>query len=222
MNKSINTFDKGGVKGYNWKNNVIYSQKYIVENIFLSEIDKKFTNLLTGGVKKEVVYMLIIKCPQCGAKSDKVIANLNVVVRFDLDANGSPREVVDTTIGIKEKVQNLHEAKVTHYVCNTCGHEWEPPKILDRPYTWYEIQRYGGLSGNNKITGVIQMDLHGISKITHECFLDIISVLLTETNLLTDISFKLIGYDEDVLYIEVSGNVEKVLKEYNQGRCASF
>lgn len=82
--------------------------------------------------------------------------------------------------------------------------------ILDKPYTEEEINSL--IDKNGYITGNVVANLTEIIDADLESFLDILSIRLTGSDLLTDISYEPIGFLQGYgLVIQVHGCVSEVL-----------
>ena len=80
--------------------------------------------------------------------------------------------------------------------------------ILEKPYTEEEIRTK---ANNNRIEGVIKIEMAQIIHSDMEEFLDILSEKLVGSCLLSDISYKIVGHESDyVLLLSVSGDISEI------------
>ena len=80
--------------------------------------------------------------------------------------------------------------------------------IFEKPYTEEEIRTK---ANNNRIEGVIKIEMAQIIHSDMEEFLDIISEKLTGSCLLSDISYKIVGYESDyTILLLVSGDISEI------------
>lgn len=80
--------------------------------------------------------------------------------------------------------------------------------ILEKPYTEEEIRTK---ENNNRIEGVIKIEMAQIIHSDMEEFLDIISEKLTGSCLLSDISYKIVGHESDyTILLLVSGDISEI------------
>lgn len=81
--------------------------------------------------------------------------------------------------------------------------------ILEKPYTEEEIKTKA--DENNRIEGVIKIEMAQIIHSDMEEFLDILSEKLVGSCLLSDISYKIVGHESDyVLLLSVSGDISEI------------
>jgi hypothetical protein len=64
-----------------------------------------------------------------------------------------------------------------------------------------------------KLTNPVRVELAEIVDNDLEGFLDLLSEKHTRSNLLMDIDYKIVGYTDDALIIEVSGDYSAILNE---------
>lgn len=65
----------------------------------------------------------------------------------------------------------------------------------------------------NIIQGVVAIDLEDIIDVDFNGFLSILSEKLTNTKDLTNIQYEIVGHNENILHIQVSGEALDILKE---------
>jgi hypothetical protein len=88
-------------------------------------------------------------------------------------------------------------------------------KLLDKPLTIEEMRKMAeaGVPGGLFVTGVVAVDLNDIIDNDLDGFMDHLSELLTGTEILMNIDYDVVGYEEhNVLHIKVSGDVSAVLE----------
>lgn len=86
--------------------------------------------------------------------------------------------------------------------------------ILTKPYTQEQIK---DLSKDKLwISGIVKMDVSDLIDHDFEQFLDLCSDKLTDTELLMEIDYKVVGFDKDTqeLFMKIEGNPEEVLRMY--------
>lgn len=82
--------------------------------------------------------------------------------------------------------------------------------ILKKPLGKSQIM--ARMDRDGYIKGVVAVDLEDVIDGDREAFLNVISTKLVGSDLLMDISYRLVGQRDDVLYIEVIGDPSEALQ----------
>lgn len=112
---------------------------------------------------------------------------------------------------VKAKIDRMHAANLHKLKpMPSCPKSSERPR--ERPFTKKEMKE-ACESGNPYMSGIVTMDANDAisGKYRLEGFLDRISVLLTGTNLLMDINYEVVGFEDGNLLIKVSGDVSETI-----------
>lgn len=87
-------------------------------------------------------------------------------------------------------------------------------KVLEKPLTLPEIKKKTK-NGKEYITGVVSVDIGVMTANDYESFLDELAMNLTNSDLLMDISYEVVGGKGSSVYLKVSGDVSQVLEQEN-------
>ncbi len=87
--------------------------------------------------------------------------------------------------------------------------------LMEEPYSMGQMKE--ALRGENEgyITGTVPVDLSEIIEGDLESFLDLLSEKVTGTELLTDITYEIVGFEEAILFIKVTGDVSSIVSVDN-------
>lgn len=83
--------------------------------------------------------------------------------------------------------------------------------VMQKPYTMEQMKEAFRGENDGYITGVVAVDLSDIIDTDLEGFLDLISYKMTDTDLLMDITYNVVGNEEDMLFIKVRGDVSNIV-----------
>jgi hypothetical protein len=83
--------------------------------------------------------------------------------------------------------------------------------VLQQPLSKKAIRDFSDAKPGNYIRGIVAMDLSDLIDNDFEGILHLMSEKLTGTGLLTDIHFKIVGFEDDTkLHIEISGDLSQI------------
>lgn len=83
--------------------------------------------------------------------------------------------------------------------------------VMQKPYTMEQMKEAFRGENDGYITGVVAVDLSDVIDNDLEGFLDLISYKMTGTELLMDITYNVVGHEEDMLFIRVRGDVSNIV-----------
>lgn len=84
-------------------------------------------------------------------------------------------------------------------------------QILEKPMEIDDIKKQ--MDKDGRVSGIVAIGLYNIIERDEETFLDMIGETLTGSELLMDITYKVVGHDDkNNLYIEVSGDASEILE----------
>lgn len=83
--------------------------------------------------------------------------------------------------------------------------------VMQKPYTMEQMKEALRGEGEGYIEGVVAVDLSDVIDNDLEGFLDLISYKMTGTELLMDITYNVVGHEEDMLFIRVRGDVSNIV-----------
>lgn len=84
--------------------------------------------------------------------------------------------------------------------------------IMDEPYTTGQMKEALRGASEGYITGIVPVDLSDIVEGDLESFLDLLSEKVTGTELLMDINYDVVGFEENTLFIKVTGDVSNIVE----------
>lgn len=84
-------------------------------------------------------------------------------------------------------------------------------KVLKKPLSLRQIKKQSK-NGQEYISGVVSADVGEMTSNCFETFLDGLSMSLTNTELLMDITFEVVGGKGSSVYFKVTGDVSQILE----------
>jgi hypothetical protein len=87
-------------------------------------------------------------------------------------------------------------------------------EIMEKPYTKEQIKEL--TKDNLWISGIVRMDVSDLIDLDFEGFLDLCSEKLTDADLLMEVDYKIVGFNEEKqeLFMKIEGNPEEILRLY--------
>lgn len=88
----------------------------------------------------------------------------------------------------------------------------KPYQVLEKPLTKTELMK---VEIDGYVSGVVTVDLSEFIDNDIEGVLDILSERLTDSPLLSDINYEVVGHDGDTLHVKVTGDIVEIISEMN-------
>ena len=87
--------------------------------------------------------------------------------------------------------------------------------VLEKPLSVAEMREMSQKDKDGYISGVIEVELTDIIDNDFECFLDLVSEYLTDSNLLMNTQYELVGCDTDqsTVHLLVRGDPSEILEQ---------
>ena len=87
--------------------------------------------------------------------------------------------------------------------------------VMEEPYTIGQMKEAVRGENYGYMTGVVAVDLSEIIEGDLESFLDLLSEKLTDTELLMDVTYEIAGFEENGLFLKVTGDVSNIVSVDN-------